>query len=72
MEAKEAKEISKNNQMAIDECFKIIKNSAEAGNTQCQLFSISNETGIELMKLGYKMSIHTDVYNGIETNLCSW
>lgn len=72
MEATEARSISEQKQIKFVDCVEIIKAAAEEGNTQTSFLNARPSAITELMKCGYKVSIHTDMYNGMESHLISW
>lgn len=72
MNAQEAKAISEKKQIGLDQCLELIKKTAEDGYTQIMISNIDPNAITKLMKLKYRISIHTDIYNGMESHVCTW
>ncbi|MDH3382039.1 MAG: hypothetical protein OEL54_05000 [Flavobacteriaceae bacterium] len=72
MNATEARKLSEDNQTTLDQVLEQIKHQALYGATNIVLFNLNSNSVPELMKLGYKLSIHRDIMSGIEHYLCSW
>lgn len=71
MKAEEARKLSEEKQIKFDAALKIIKQQAEYGSTSCLFQNLHKDTIEDLMRLGYKLSIHTDPM-GIERHVCNW
>lgn len=73
MNAVEAKRISEENKRSLEQAMKDIEGSANRGEQQLPLFGkcISDDTRLELMRLGYKINIFSDPM-GVESYMINW
>lgn len=73
MNATEAKRISEENKISLEEVLEQIKNGAKNGHEQLPLHGkqISDETCKELMRFGYKINMFLDPMN-VESYMINW
>lgn len=69
--ASEARRISEQNQLTVTQAMKIISEDAGRGQTMSLFFNLHQDSIIDLLKYGYKISKHTDPM-GLETTRVEW
>lgn len=73
MNATEAKRISEENKISLEEVLEQIENGAKRGEEQFPICGkrITDKTRLELMRLGYKINLFIDAI-GIESYMINW
>lgn len=72
MRAEEAKEISESKKETTEMIVKRIAENAKFGYDSVICPNLRQDAVPELMRLGYKVSIHKDPINGLESHIVSW
>lgn len=72
MNANQARQIAEENQIPLDKALECIESCAKRGETSTVLMNLGDAVKTELMRLGFKISIHKDPIMGVENHLINW
>ncbi|WP_159522917.1 hypothetical protein [Sunxiuqinia indica] len=72
MNASEARKLAIQNQMDKKQALELIESTSKTGGTSLMFYNLKQEAVTELMREGFKFTLHTDPINGCENIICSW
>ena len=72
MKAEEARKLSESNKETTEQVLERIAQQANLGYDSLICPTLGRDAEYELMILGYKISLHKDIVNGLESYLVSW